>query len=292
VTLSGPSEEAVTVAYATSGGTATKGSDYTETDGTLTFAPGDIDETIDVTIKADGEVESDETIDLQLSSPTGASLGQAAHVINISANTLPRVSFMTPTSMSAEDASTTLVVALDTTPLVPVTVDLVSTGTATAGGTDYTLSTTMLTFDANPTTLMQTVDLTVNNDALDENDEDAIIDFANGVNVIVATTNATRTHNIQDNDDPPHVAFALGPASSVGEGTAMVDLSVTLDAPSGKDISVPFSVNGGSSATGGGTDFDIGTTSPLMFPAGMTSKTIRVNVVAPASNVSVVVESV
>ena len=50
VTLSGESSQTVTVNYATADGTAEAGNDYTAASDTLTFAPGDLTKTIDVTI--------------------------------------------------------------------------------------------------------------------------------------------------------------------------------------------------------------------------------------------------
>jgi hypothetical protein len=280
VVLSAPSDEAVTVAYAITGGTATQTTDYTGSDGSLTFAPGDVEEVIEISIVPDGAEEPDETVELELSSVTGnnVALANALHTMTIAANVLPRVSFATTSSMGAEDSSPTINVVLDTAPSVVTTVDVVASGTSTAtgGGVDYTLSTTTVTFAIGETS--KPVTLTVNNDTLDENDENAILTLDNPTSVILASTNTTRTHLIQDNDAPPTVTFAAGAASSIAEAGTMVDLTVSLSTASGKDITVDFAVGGGSSATAT-TDFSIGTTSPLSFPAGMTSKTIRVNVV-------------
>jgi hypothetical protein len=78
VTRSGGSAGVVTVDYGTSGGgpykggTATAGSDYTATKGTLTWAAGDTaDKTFAVTILGDTTPESPETVILSLSNPTG-----------------------------------------------------------------------------------------------------------------------------------------------------------------------------------------------------------------------------
>lgn len=53
VTLSPASNQQVTVAYTTSDGSATAGADYTRTEGTLTFAAGDTEETIPVPVLDD-----------------------------------------------------------------------------------------------------------------------------------------------------------------------------------------------------------------------------------------------
>jgi len=63
------------VNFATSDGTATAGSDYAETSGTLTFTLGQTIKTIIVPVIDDSIDENTETVNLTLSNPTGFSLG-------------------------------------------------------------------------------------------------------------------------------------------------------------------------------------------------------------------------
>ena len=71
VTLSRAASAAVTVDYATSDGTATAGSDYTETSGTLTFAVGEREKTVAVPVLDDDHDEGSETFTLTLSNVEG-----------------------------------------------------------------------------------------------------------------------------------------------------------------------------------------------------------------------------
>ncbi len=76
------SDGAASVNYATSDGSATAGSDYTAASGTLNWSDGDSsDQTITITINDDSVDESNETINVALSSPTGASLGSQSTVV-------------------------------------------------------------------------------------------------------------------------------------------------------------------------------------------------------------------
>jgi chitinase len=75
VTLSGPSGREVDVDYAMSDGTATAGSDYKATSGTLFFAAGETSKQIDVSVTGDLLVEGNQTFTVTLSSPFNADLG-------------------------------------------------------------------------------------------------------------------------------------------------------------------------------------------------------------------------
>src|SRR5262249_24704512 len=68
--LSEASGKTVTVNFATADGTAMAGSDYQATSGTLTFAPGDLSNTINVLVNGDTTVELDEIFSVNLTNPT------------------------------------------------------------------------------------------------------------------------------------------------------------------------------------------------------------------------------
>ena len=80
VTLASASSGTVTVNYATADGTAVAGEDYTATSGTLTFAPGETEKTVAVTIVDDTVEDSEETFRLVLSDPSGATLADSEAV--------------------------------------------------------------------------------------------------------------------------------------------------------------------------------------------------------------------
>ena len=84
VTLDRASTLTVTVDYATSNGTATAGSDYTSTSGTLTFEPGDTAKTVSVPILDDAIDDGNETMTLTLSNEANARIadGTATGTIN------------------------------------------------------------------------------------------------------------------------------------------------------------------------------------------------------------------
>ncbi|MEM7066025.1 MAG: choice-of-anchor C family protein [Cyanobacteria bacterium P01_B01_bin.77] len=72
----GNSTGSASVRYSTADDTAIAGTNYTATSGTLTFAPGETEKTISVTINADTNTISGETFFLNLDTPTNALLGR------------------------------------------------------------------------------------------------------------------------------------------------------------------------------------------------------------------------
>lgn len=69
-----PSLSKVSVRYATANGTATAGSDYTATSGTLTFLPGQTRVTVKIPVQGDGVQEANETFRVNLSAASGGKL--------------------------------------------------------------------------------------------------------------------------------------------------------------------------------------------------------------------------
>ncbi|PSF36815.1 hypothetical protein C7H19_12675 [Aphanothece hegewaldii CCALA 016] len=77
ITRTGTATQPITVNFATANGTATAGSDYTATLGSLTFATNETTKTINVPIIGDTTVEPNETFLVNLTNPTNATLADA-----------------------------------------------------------------------------------------------------------------------------------------------------------------------------------------------------------------------
>ena len=76
VTLSAAATTPITVAYSTSDGTAVAGKNYQAASGTLTFAPGQTQATINVSVLSNPAAAATTTFNLTLSNPSGATLTQ------------------------------------------------------------------------------------------------------------------------------------------------------------------------------------------------------------------------
>jgi peptide/nickel transport system substrate-binding protein len=92
VSLSSVESGPVTVDYATADETATSGSDYTATSGTLTIPAGERSATVSVPVNSDTSFETDETFRLTLTNPSSGTLTAAfarATIVNDDAAPLP-----------------------------------------------------------------------------------------------------------------------------------------------------------------------------------------------------------
>jgi hypothetical protein len=143
---------AVSVDYQTSDGSASAGSDYTHTSGTLHWTAGDsADKTFTVPVSWDGRAEGTESISLTLTNPGGGSdLGpNNAAVLRIGDDGAsgPLALSLNAYSVSEADAMATITVTRSGGSLGgPVTVDYsTSDGTATAGP-DYAAASGTLAF--------------------------------------------------------------------------------------------------------------------------------------------------
>ena len=81
VSRTGSTSGSVTVDYSTADGSAVAGSDYTPTNGNLSFADGEDSQTFSVPVVDDGLIEANETILLTLSGATGANLGAVPEAV-------------------------------------------------------------------------------------------------------------------------------------------------------------------------------------------------------------------
>ena len=255
-----------TVEYTTADVTTTAGDDYTAASGlTATITAGNTTTTYTITIDDDTDAESTESFTSTLSSPSaGLNLGSnSVFTYTINDNDITRkVYFDVDTASGNEDVSpVTVNLTINTADATdPTTVDYeVTSGTATNGGTDFTLAAGTATFAATTTTTSFT--FTVNDDMLKESNETFTVTLSNPVNCnldntmpFAGTGFTTYTYTINDDDANPEIEFTT--TSSTGlESVTPVNFEVSLSEVSGIDASASYTVTG--TATGGGTDYTL-----------------------------------
>ncbi len=280
VTLSNAAAFTATVDYATADGSATAGSDYVATSGSLEFGIGETVKTFMVTVSDDSLDELDETFDIVLSAPTGVSLGSpsTATVAIIDNDGVPTIQ-LDPSntySVNESDGSLDVIVSLSNVSGVPVTAtiqsgDIVDGATA---GDDYTAVDTMITIPANA--ISQTVSIAIADDSDFEGDEQFSLIIASAGNANVSSTNAARIITIIDDEAGPDVTINNVTVSEDSvAGTAV--FTVTLSEATGVPTSIVYSTKDGT-ATSASNDYTAVSNQILVIPAGQTSGSIAITI--------------
>jgi len=296
VSLSAQSGKTVTVNYAVTGDAAAPGDyidgsgDYLITgNGTVTFSPGDTSKTIKFTVVNDRTQEAPETVTVTLSGENNATLGTAAKTHTITdADGDPTVAIAVLPTNSAENAGSTATytVSLDIASTLTVTVDYTVSGDAAApgdyvdGGGNYDI-TSNGTITFNPGDQNKTLALTVQNDGTAEDNETATVTISNPSEAVLGT--AVATHTITDTDADPTVAIAVNPTGSAENTAQEVTYTVSLDAASGKTVTVNYAISGDAALTtdyvNNSGDYSIASGGTITFNPGDTAKTIKCKVV-------------
>src|SRR3954454_10389945 len=210
---------AVAVDYATSDGTATAGSDYTATSGTLNWAAGDsADKTFTVPVTWDGRAEGPESINLNLSNVDGADFGpNMAAIVRIDDDGASGpVRFSTGSySVGESDGMLTVNVTRSGGSLGgPVTVDYATSDGGAAAGSDYTAANGTLTFGPGEATKSFTV--TIANNSVHEDNKAFQVTLSNPGGGVSLGSPASTTVNIADDDAAP-VTPGAGTATPTGD---------------------------------------------------------------------------
>lgn len=262
--LSAPSSKEITVPFSV-GGTAEQGSDYTISGSPVVIAPGETSAEILITVLDDGDpTEDDETVEVSIDVPVNATKGTPGTHTAIISNlaVTPSVSF-TRASQSASEAEAgeeiTIVAQLSAASSRDVVVPFSVGGSATQGS-DFTIASGPLVIPAGGA--RAEITLTVLDDSLDEYNETVFVLMGEPSNATRGEPNS-HTVTITDDDDLPTVYFS-STGQTQPESVGVMTASVSLSAPSGKPVTVPFTLGGTATPE---VDFTI-SASPLTIPAG------------------------
>ena len=272
VSLDAYSSFATTLDYVTSDGTATSGSDYAVSTGTLTIPAGATTGTITVDVYADTLFEPDETLTMTLSNPSNATLGKTTATGSITNDdTAPTVSIAAATVAEGNAGTTNLdfTVTLDAASSFVTTVDYVTADGTAIAGTDYTAASGTLTIPAGATT--GTITVVVTGDPLFEADESLNVTLSNPTNASLSIASASGS--ITNDDVAPIISIASASVVEGNAGTANLNFTVSLNAASGLASLVDYATSDGTAVAG--TDYTAGT-GTLNIPAGSTTATITV----------------
>ena len=277
VSLSAPGQNVVSVNYSTGNETATYGSDYTYSNGTITFAPGETTKVIRIELLDDTAIENLAHFQFNLATPVNATIADAAGMVTIvdDDTVVDTPSLFVRDVVVDEKAGTASFVVMLGGPggqssNSTVTVDYATAnGTATAG-TDYVGTSGTLTFATGETTKTVTVDLV--DDALAESFETFALNLSGASGAILLDGQARAVIGASDSTAVAQPRISVSDVI-VGESDGYVDIVVSLSAPGQNTVSVNYATGNESATYGSDYVYDSGT---ITFAAGETTKVIRI----------------
>ena len=260
VKLDRVSTDPITVDYATSDITAEAGDDYTETSGTLTFAPGEQTKHLSIPITDDAIYETTERFSVTLSNPTGATLDASPEArVNILDDESPPTASIADITIGEGAGSMTLTLNLShessrPTGYFTTTADI--GGTATRG-TDYAnfLSGGEARITVPAGDVQARLDIAINNDTAAESSETITIHWANdrsSGNGDATPASLDFTGTITDNDSGVQMTIQ---DAWVDESDSEIAFRINFSETTTENVTFDYSTSIGASDTAEDTDF-------------------------------------
>ena len=260
--------DAATIQFATTGGSASTGADYTAASQTLSFAAGEMSKTVTVAIADDALNEINETVSSTISRASRGVITTATATATILDNDQSVWTVESGDSVSEEAGFITFIVSR-TGLSNAATVSVATAGGTATAGLDYTAFNTVLSFAAGETSKVISVALL--SDSIAEINETVSLVIGSPSTGVIGTAIATAT--ILDNDSTTWTVQANTSGALEGAGAQLFTVS-----RSGQyDATQTIVVNTAGGTATPGTDYDA-LLQTLTFAPGETSKTVSVNI--------------
>ena len=250
VTLLAETADTVTVQYATADNTATAGSDYTETSGTLTFSAGEDTQTVSVPILDDSIDEQDERFTLTLTNAANAELGDNGETSLTVTGTITdddqrglRLSAENLTVTEGDTNTYTVALASKPTSDVEVTITV-------PPGTDISVDKRTLTFTTSNWNDAQTVTVNAYQDRDAQPDPQVAIthttrgaDYGSPLSRNPGDNRVTASLNVRiAEDDKPKVTLSLD-SDTISENGGVATVTAALSEQSSSATTVMVSID-------------------------------------------------
>ena len=274
VNLSSESGQTVTVDFISAENSATEGTDYQSSSGTLTFAPGTTEQTISVAILNDLIDEDDESFFLNLSSSVNATISDGQSLVTILDNDpVPSISISDASIAEGQSGQSILSfpVTLSSASSRQVTVAFSTSDQSATAGDDYLAANGTLTFE--PGTTSQVVQVSILGDTEEEPDESFLVNLSAPSNSVIEDDQAVGT--IVSDDVLPEIQIAAASIVEGDSGLTQLTFPVILTKISGSDVLFDYATRDGSALSE--SDF-VASNGTVTIPAGQTTAQISIDV--------------
>ncbi|MEY4916844.1 MAG: hypothetical protein RL616_757 [Verrucomicrobiota bacterium] len=277
VKRTGGAASGVTVDYATHSGTATSGSDFSETDGTLTFGANETNKVILVPILNDTLAEGNESFTLVLSGVNGGATLNPTNTATLTIVDDESSISISNAVVSVSESGTNVIVTLVRSGalLTSVSVDFATVNGSATAGSDYVATNGTVVFPTN--TPVKRIVIPIINDGVIENSETFKFSISNPQGGVQLGTTTNETVTIENDDFAGTVQFAAATFSGTEGSNAVVTITRTGGSAGG--VSVYFQMVANSALPG--LDYT-NKSGYISFAPGQTTTNILVPLVADA----------
>src|SRR3989442_1211706 len=256
-------------------GTATLAdNDYQSASGTVSFAPGQTNQTITVLVNGDTKCEPNEPFTVYLSGQCSAGVVKSAGLVTIlNDDGVPGISINDVTVTEGNSGTTNAVftVSLATLSSQTITVNYATAnGTATLADNDYQSASGTLTFSPGQTN--KTITVLVNGDIKFEPNETFQVNLSGATNGFVSDNQGIGT--IVNDDLQPSITINDVAVTEGNSGTTNAVFTLSLSNPSSQTITVNYATADGT-ATLADSDYQ-SASGTVTFAPGQTTQTITV----------------
>ncbi len=278
VSLSATASGPVSLSYATANGSATAGSDYVSSSGSLSFAAGELSKTINVTVNGDTTVEPTETFFVNLSNPSGTTLGdsqgQGSIVNDDSAAPALSINDVSTSEGNSGVKNLTFTISLSPAATGAVTVAAGTANGTASNGSDFNGGSLTVSFAAGETT--KTVSLGIRGDTTVEPDETFFVNLSNATGgATIADSQGIGTIVNDDGAAVPTIAINDVSTTEGNAGSKTYAFTVSLSAAASGPVTVAYATANATATAGSDYSAASGT---LNFAAGITTQTVNVTV--------------
>ena len=256
----------VTAELLFSGDATGEGTDYTASSSTILIPAGETADEITITAVDDALDEEDETVIIDLDSVSNVpENGEQQVAVVITDNDSPPTVQFTSAGQSGAENGGAIVATVELSAISgkQVTLPFTVGGDAEGAGVDYTVTASPLI--VNPGDSEAVITIVPVDESVFELDETVILTLGEPVNAS-ASGIVEHTATIINDEAPVTVGFTSA-EQQANEDEGVVVIRARLSGLSAFNVSVPFTVDAASTATGGGVDYSVAP-SPLTISAG------------------------
>lgn len=281
ITRSGGLGVSAAVDYSTSDGTAKAGVNYRNTNGSVTFAPGQVSKTIKIPIIDDATANPTLSFTVTLTAADGSGFvgGRSQATVNIIDNDATTFDF-NPSNYTVDEGSGTVTLTVEALrvgdPNETISVDYVTSDGTAKTGTNYTRTSGRLTFGPNVSS--QTITVPIVDNSITQGTTSFTVSLSNPLGDGTGTapklgSPRIATVNIIDNDA---TTFQFGSDTyTANDNAGAAQIEVTLSRIGNPDSTYSVSYATRDLTAQAGRDY-VATSGTLTFGPGVTSRTISV----------------